>query len=112
MIDEDPPPDSEPAIPLPPGASVERIGDDLALISLPLPEAAPPASLTDAEADVAIRVFEGLSNAEIAEARGVSPRTVSKQLEGIYRKLGVVSRSELVLALRRPVAGDESDGDD
>ena len=95
--------EAEPSIPLPPGARVQLLADDLALISFPLREAELPESLSDAEADVATRVFQGESNAEIAEARGVSVRTVAKQLERIYRKLGVASRAELVLALRAPV---------
>jgi len=98
----------EPSIPLPPGARVELLTEDLALISLPMRNAAVPDALTDAEADVATRVFDGESNGEIAEARGVSARTISKQLESIYRKLGVASRAELVLALRAPEPSDPS----
>lgn len=98
----------EPSIPLPPGARVELLTEDLALISLPMRDAAVPDALTDAEADVATRVFDGESNGEIAEARGVSARTISKQLESIYRKLGVASRAELVLALRAPEPSDPS----
>lgn len=36
-----------------------------------------------------------LSNAEIAERRGTSPRTVANQVASLFRKLGVASRSEL-----------------
>lgn len=89
------------ALPLPDGAQVTRLGRDLALIELPLPFAEIPPALTEAEQDVALEVFRGATNREIADARGVSVRTVSKQLEAIYRKLGVSSRAELVLYLRR-----------
>lgn len=39
---------------------------------------------------------EGRSNAEIAEALFVSPRTVGKHLELLYRDLGVDSRAEAI----------------
>ncbi|MDQ3032586.1 MAG: helix-turn-helix transcriptional regulator [Myxococcota bacterium] len=77
------------------------LGPDLALIELPLPEAELPLALSDAEQDVALAVFEGATNQEIATARGVSVKTVGNQLESIYRKLHVTSRAELVLRLRR-----------
>ncbi len=35
----------------------------------------------------------GKSNAEIAALLGTRPRTVGKQLEQVYRKLGVESRT-------------------
>lgn len=70
------------------------------LLSFPLPQAGIPAALTEAEQDVALRVYRGASNAEIARERGVSSKTIGKQLESIYRKLGVSSRTELVLRLR------------
>ena len=60
-----------------------------------------PARLTDAKAHVAELVLRGASGAEIARARGVSPRTIANQLASIYRKLGVCTRAELVLALQR-----------
>lgn len=41
-------------------------------------------------------VLEGLSNEEIARSRGARYRTVANQLAGIYKKLGVASRTELI----------------
>ncbi len=54
-----------------------------------------------AERDVALRVLRGESNAEIARARGTSPRTVAKQLAALFRRLRVGSRAELVGRLSR-----------
>ena len=51
--------------------------------------------LTPSERAVVELAVEGTSNAAIAAVRGVSPRTVDKQLESAYRKLGVASRAEL-----------------
>jgi DNA-binding CsgD family transcriptional regulator len=54
--------------------------------------------LTASERAVAKLAREGLSNAEIGQLRGTSPRTVANQLARIYRKLGVGSRLGLALA--------------
>jgi DNA-binding NarL/FixJ family response regulator len=87
-------------IPLPEGAAVRCLGTDLALIELDLLEPRIPEELSEAERDIALRVFEGATNQQIARARGVNVKTVGKQLEAIYRKLGVSCRAELVLRLR------------
>lgn len=92
--------DDEECPPLPEGADVRFLAPDLAILSLPLPQIQPPATLTLTERAVALLVCEGLSNEDIARARGVSTKTIGNQLESIYRKLGVSSRYELVLALR------------
>ena len=49
-------------------------------------------------------MFEGATNQQIADARGVSVRTVSKQIEAIYRKLHVTSRAELDMSSLAPQA--------
>jgi DNA-binding NarL/FixJ family response regulator len=87
-------------IPLPEGASVRYLAPDLALLEIAKPEARVPAALTEAEQDIALRVFQGESTQHIARARGVSAKTVGNQLDSIFRKLGVMSRAELVLFLR------------
>jgi DNA-binding CsgD family transcriptional regulator len=51
------------------------------------------AALTDREMRVLELVALGGTNAAIAHALGVSPRTIAKHLEHIYRKLGVTSRA-------------------
>lgn len=71
------------------------------MFSYPLPSPALPASLSPAERAVALALLEGHSNAEIAEARGTSVRTVANQLASLFRKLGVGSRAEAVAAFGR-----------
>jgi DNA-binding CsgD family transcriptional regulator len=46
-------------------------------------------------------VASGGSNREVAQAAGVSVRTVEHQLNSAYRKLGLASRRELVAFLAR-----------
>lgn len=84
---------------LPRGAQVEILAPGLARLSFPLPEPVIPATLTAAERDVALRVFHGASNTEIARERGVTAKTIAKQLDSIYRKVGVASRCELITRL-------------
>jgi DNA-binding CsgD family transcriptional regulator len=87
-------------LPLPAGAEVAYLTEELALLSFPLADAEVPEALSPAEQEVALKVYAGATNKQIADARGVSPRTIGNQLESIYRKLGVSSRAELVLRLR------------
>jgi DNA-binding CsgD family transcriptional regulator len=55
--------------------------------------------LTAGERSVALLAAEGLSNADIAERRGCSVRTVANQLASVYKKIGVSSREQLVSRL-------------
>lgn len=57
---------------------------------------APDWGLSQAEADVAIFVVKGFSNAEIAEMRGCAIATVKTQLGRIYNKSGLASRYQLI----------------
>lgn len=59
------------------------------------------AALTPAERDVVSAVLAGLSNEEIGRRRGTSPRTIAKQLERIYQKMGVESRAELCVVMMK-----------
>jgi DNA-binding NarL/FixJ family response regulator len=52
--------------------------------------------LTNREIEVMSRVFTGKTDKEIAQTLGTSPRTVHHQLERIYRKLKVRSRTEAI----------------
>lgn len=52
--------------------------------------------VTAREAEVVGWVAKGLTNKSIALRLQISPRTVQKHLERMFRKLGVRSRSELV----------------
>ncbi len=71
-------------------------GVDWAVLWFPLDGAGAGRSLTPAEHEVASHLLAGMSNAEIARKRRVSPRTVANQVACIYRKLRVRSRAELV----------------
>ena len=50
-------------------------------------------SITPREADVFLWLARGKTNREIALVLGVSPRTVNKHLEQLYKKLGVDNRT-------------------
>lgn len=52
-------------------------------------------ALSASEREVAGLLLDGLSNAEIAEIRGTSVRTIANQVASLFKKLGVRSRSEL-----------------
>jgi len=56
----------------------------------------PVSNLTSREHDVLVLMSEGLSNKEIASRLFVSPKTVEKAASGIFRKLGVSSRTAAV----------------
>ncbi|HVS53975.1 MAG TPA: LuxR C-terminal-related transcriptional regulator [Opitutaceae bacterium] len=58
------------------------------------------AQLTPTERALADLVCAGLSNKEIAARLGRSEGSVKVQLSGIFQKLGVTSRSRLMVALR------------
>lgn len=58
-------------------------------------------ALTAREREVMSHVADGMSTNEIAHALWVTPATVSKHLERIYRKLGVTGRTAALAALRR-----------
>jgi DNA-binding CsgD family transcriptional regulator len=55
--------------------------------------------LTDRETQVLQLAAAGRTNQAIATAIDVSPRTIAKHLENIYRKLGVTSRAAAVYAV-------------
>jgi DNA-binding CsgD family transcriptional regulator len=57
------------------------------------------AALSQREKQVARHYVEGLSYKEIARELGSSPSTVRTQLQNVYRRLGVHSRTELQHAL-------------
>lgn len=59
-------------------------------------------SLTDRESEVLLWLARGKGNAEIAIILGVSPRTINKHLEQVFRKLNVENRtSAAVMALKK-----------
>ena len=93
---------ASPAHPVPSELHYERIivdGEELHLVShaiLGSPTPDPLAALPRALGDVARLALTGHDTQSIARARGTSPRTVEKQLETLYRRLGVSSRTELI----------------
>lgn len=52
--------------------------------------------LTARELDLTVELHLGLRDKHIADNLGISVRTVSTELRGLYRKLGVTSRQEVV----------------
>jgi DNA-binding CsgD family transcriptional regulator len=57
--------------------------------------------LTPQELQVAITVADGATNREVASTLFLSVKTVEMHLSRVYRKLGVRSRTELAVAIRR-----------
>jgi DNA-binding CsgD family transcriptional regulator len=69
-----------------------------ALVTAAAAGSAALADLTDRELQVLEFAAQGRTNQAIARTIGVSPRTIAKHLEHIYRKLGVTSRAAAVYA--------------
>jgi DNA-binding CsgD family transcriptional regulator len=81
----------------------ERVEEELGRIG---GRPASPLELTETEWRVASLVAQGLSNRQVADRLFVSVRTVEGHLSGIYRKLGVRSRTELARELRSSTDAD------
>jgi DNA-binding CsgD family transcriptional regulator len=79
-------------------------GEELLICSYSLERGGCLAALTPAELAVAEATLEDLTPRQIAASRGVSERTVENQLSQIYRKLGVVSRYEMIALVARETA--------
>lgn len=75
--------------------AVEAVGQTINL-NLAVPHRS--GDLTRREQQVLALVAEGHTNARIAERLVVSPKTISRHLENVYRKLGVRSRAAATLA--------------
>ena len=52
-----------------------------------------PAELTDREVEVLRLIARGRSNREVAQRLFISPKTVGRHVENVYRKIGVSSRA-------------------
>jgi DNA-binding response OmpR family regulator/DNA-binding CsgD family transcriptional regulator len=61
--------------------------------------------LTPREAEVLLWVSYGKSNRMISDILGISPRTVNKHLEQVFRKLGVETRAAAAALAARVVSG-------
>jgi DNA-binding CsgD family transcriptional regulator len=73
----------------------ELAGESLAIGSLPLLESETLSRLTESERAVALCLVRGATYGDISSQRNTSERTVANQLQSIYRKLGIGSRTEL-----------------
>ena len=66
--------------------------------------------LTTREFEIARAIAEGMTNAELADELGISPKTASSHVEHILAKLGATRRAEIaawatsVMATREPAA--------
>ncbi len=63
-------------------------------------------SLTEREAEVLLWVARGKTNREIGTILTMSPRTVNKHLEPIFRKLGVENRTSAAAMALKIMAGE------
>jgi DNA-binding CsgD family transcriptional regulator len=81
------------------GPRVSRMrvgGEEIIVLSVPLPQLEYPEGTTTAEHEIIDLVLKGLTAKEIAEERGASLRTVTTQLGAIFRKANVNSQAELI----------------
>ncbi|HEV2371347.1 MAG TPA: AAA family ATPase [Streptosporangiaceae bacterium] len=74
---------------------VERAREELKRV----PVRRAPSGLTATEEEIARLAASGLTNLEIADRAFVSPKTVEANLSRVYDKLGIRSRTQLVLVL-------------
>lgn len=80
--------------------TVQLNGEEYFILSYDvLPRTSKPRALSSAEREIASFLLAGMTTAQIAQKRGVSIRTVTTQIESIYRKLGIGSRAELAALL-------------
>lgn len=75
-------------------------GERLLICAYPLIDERSVKDLTEAECQVTAHIVAGTTNADIARRRGVSEYTVANQVQAIFRKLQVRSRSELAARLQ------------
>ena len=81
------------------GPRVSRMrvgGEDILVLSVPLPQLRYPEGTTSAEHEIIDAVLQGLTIKEIAGQRNASLRTVTTQLGMIFKKAGVNSQAELI----------------
>jgi DNA-binding CsgD family transcriptional regulator len=64
--------------------------------------------LTAREFEVARHIAEGMTNAQIAEELGLSPKTVSAHIEHILAKLGASRRAEIAAWVTLVAAGPQA----
>lgn len=64
--------------------------------------------LSCAEAEIAMSIVNGLSNAEIAKRRGSTVATVKSQVGAIFQKSGLATRYQLISAVTNKICADSS----
>ena len=77
-------------------ATILHEGTEFVVLTMRAPDASADRRLTRAEAEVAQALVEGQSRWEIAARRSTSTQTVACQLRGIFSKLDVKGRCELI----------------
>jgi DNA-binding NarL/FixJ family response regulator len=83
-----------------PAANDAALGRRLDVDLGPEPEAPGLEELTSRENEVLALMAEGLGNAEISQRLFISEKTTKVHVHHIFRKLGVQTRVQAVLALR------------
>ncbi len=79
------------------------VGEDEPATAMVSPGGVLAARLSPREREVALHVARGMTNVEVANALGVTRRTVATHLERIYDRLGIHSRAALAnLVAREP----------
>jgi len=81
-------------------AEVAFADEQLLIGAYPLIDAASVSCLTQAEREVTAQIIAGSTNFDIALRRGSSVRTIANQINSIFTKLNVRSRSELAARLQ------------
>ncbi len=81
-------------------AEVSIAGEELLVGAYPLVNENCVMSLTDAERTVLGHLLAGSTNSDIAQRRRTSDRTIANQVQSIFNKLKVRSRSELAARLQ------------
>ncbi len=78
-----------------PSVAGALVKDFLGRGSTPPPPIAETSTLTKREQEVLILIAEGLTNKQIGEQLGISPKTVARHRDNITTKLNLSSRTEL-----------------
>jgi DNA-binding CsgD family transcriptional regulator len=81
-------------------AEVAFAEEQLLIGAYPLIDATSVSCLTQAEREVTAQIIAGSTNFDIAARRGSSVRTIANQINSIFTKLNVRSRSELAARLQ------------
>jgi DNA-binding NarL/FixJ family response regulator len=81
-------------------AEIAVAGERLLVGAYPLIDERSIKDLTESERHVTAQIIAGSTNADIAERREASEHTVANQVQAIFRKLQVRSRSELAVRLQ------------